>query len=76
MTGIDKYMNDFNDYRIPEKMKAALLFGVGFDNIAVREVPVPRPGPGQLLARVDAAGVCTSLLKIIEQGKDHKYFIL
>jgi len=74
MAKLDKYMNDFSNYKIPEIMKATLLFGVGFDNIAVRQVPVPRPGPGQLLARVDAAGVCTSLLKIIEQGKNHKYF--
>ena len=37
------------------------------------EVPVPQPGPNQLLCRVDAAGVCTSILKIISQGNKHTY---
>lgn len=32
---------------------------------------VPEPGPRQLLARVDAAGMCTSLLKLIDQGSGH-----
>jgi threonine dehydrogenase-like Zn-dependent dehydrogenase len=52
-------------------MRALVLDGTGFDHLAVRRVPVPRPGPGQLLARVDAAGICTSLLKLIAQGADH-----
>jgi len=73
MSKLEKYMNDFNDYKIPEKMKAIVLSGVGFENIATEELPVPEPGPKQLLARVDAAGVCTSILKIIEQGARHKY---
>ncbi|GAI02373.1 unnamed protein product, partial [marine sediment metagenome] len=30
-------------------------------------------GAGQLLARVDAAGVCTSILKLIEQGAEHAF---
>jgi threonine dehydrogenase-like Zn-dependent dehydrogenase len=34
-------------------------------------VPVPRPGPRQLLARVDAAGICTSVNKLIDQGAAH-----
>ncbi len=73
MRKLEKYMNDFNEYKIPEKMKATVLSGVGFENIATEEVPVPEPGPKQLLARVDAAGVCTSILKIIEQGAMHKF---
>ncbi len=58
---------------IPETMRALVLDGTGFDHLAVRRVPVPRPGPRQLLARVDAAGICTSLIKLVEQGPDHNY---
>jgi len=53
-------------------MRALVLDGVGFDHLRIRKVPVPRPGPEQMLARVDAAGICTSLIKLIEQGPDHK----
>jgi len=60
-----------NAASIPAEMRALVLDGTGADHLAVRTVPVPRPGPGQLLARVDAAGVCTSLLKLIAQGADH-----
>jgi len=73
MGKLEQYKNDFKNYKVPETMKATVLSGVGFKNIAVKEVPVPEPGPKQLLARVDAAGVCTSILKIIEQGAKHKY---
>lgn len=73
MSKLEKYKNDFKNYKIPKTMKAAILSGVGFENVTVEEIPVPEPGPGQLLARVDAAGVCTSILKIIEQGAKHKY---
>jgi len=52
-------------------MRALVLNGKGFENLAVRLVPTPRPGPRQLLGRVDAAGICTSLIKLVEQGSDH-----
>jgi len=73
MSKLERYKNDFKDYKIPKTMKATVLSGIGFENINVREIGVPEPGPKQLLARVDAAGVCTSILKIISQGQDHKY---
>ena len=57
---------------LPERMQALVLDGVGFENLAVRSLPIPRPGPHQLLARVDAAGICASLIKLIEQGPEHK----
>ncbi len=60
-----------NEQTVPSVMRALVLDGIGFDHLAVRTVPVPRPGPGQMLARVDAAGVCTSLLKLIDQGAAH-----
>ena len=34
-------------------------------------IPTPRPGPGQLLGRVDAAGICSSVNKVIGQGPEH-----
>jgi L-iditol 2-dehydrogenase len=58
--------------RIPERMRALVLDGVGFDRLGVREVPTPRPLPRQMLGRVEAAGICTSLIKLVEQGPDHK----
>ena len=57
---------------IPVDMRALVLDGVGFAHLQVRRVPTPRPGPRQMLARVDAAGICTSLIKLVEQGPDHK----
>ena len=59
-------------YDIPVEMRALVLDGVGFEHLAVRHVPTPHPGSHQMLARVDAAGICTSLIKLVEQGPDHK----
>jgi len=52
-------------------MRALVLGGKGFENLSVRLVPTPKPGPRQLLGRVNAAGICTSLIKLVEQGSDH-----
>jgi len=57
---------------LPAEMRALVLDGIGFEHLQVRRIPTPRPGPKQMLARVDAAGICTSLIKLIEQGPDHK----
>jgi len=56
---------------IPDEMRAVVLDGAGFSHLGVRRVPTPRPGPQQMLARVDAAGICTSLIKLVEQGPNH-----
>jgi D-arabinose 1-dehydrogenase-like Zn-dependent alcohol dehydrogenase len=61
-------------FDIPATMQALIAKGVGFENLEVAQVPVPQPGPDQLLARVDAAGVCTSIIKLIEQGDKHTYY--
>ncbi len=72
-------MSKFAEYRsqtkfeLPETMQAAVVSGAGFENLACREVPIPQVGPNQLLARVDAAGVCTSILKLIAQGDKHTF---
>jgi threonine dehydrogenase-like Zn-dependent dehydrogenase len=52
-------------------MRAVVLDGVGFDHIGLHTIPTPRPNANQLLARVDAAGICTSLIKIAAQGPKH-----
>jgi len=52
-------------------MRALVLDGTGFDHLQIRKVPVPLPGPRQMLARVDAAGICTSNIKLVEQGPNH-----
>lgn len=47
-------------------MKAAVYRGPGA--FAVEEIEAPEPGPGELLARVDACGVCGTDVKKIEKG--------
>jgi len=58
---------------IPYKMLAVRLHGKGFENIRVDEIPVPEPNDNQALARVDAAGVCSSILKLVAQGSEHTF---
>jgi len=58
---------------VPDTMQALVMRSKGLEHLAVEEVPVPQPGPRQLLARIDAAGVCTSILKILAQGPEHPY---
>ncbi len=68
--------NDFSkvkEYDIPSTMQALIAKGKGFENLEVAEVPVPQINPNQILARVDAAGVCTSILKLVDQGPDHTF---
>lgn len=72
MTKFEKY-RDAVALSIPDTMRAVVLSGVGFENLSVREVPAPVPGPDQLLCRVDAAGVCTSILKLLAQGPRHAF---
>jgi len=44
-------------------MRAALLRDFG--KLAVAEVPTPQPGPGEVLVRVSACGICGTDLKIV-----------
>jgi len=46
-------------------MRAMVLEQPG-QPLELREVPVPRPGPGQLLLRVHACGVCRTDLHIVD----------
>jgi L-iditol 2-dehydrogenase len=47
-------------------MRAAFLLEPG--RIELRDVPVPRPGSGELLVRVDAALTCGTDLKMYQRG--------
>jgi threonine dehydrogenase-like Zn-dependent dehydrogenase len=61
------------EFNVPQTMQALIAKGRGFENLQVTEIPVPKINPNQLLARVDAAGVCTSIIKLIDQGPDHTF---
>jgi D-arabinose 1-dehydrogenase-like Zn-dependent alcohol dehydrogenase len=51
------------------------LYGAGFENLgrdgAPIAVPMPVPGPDELLVRHDACGLCFSDIKVIKQGQEH-----
>ena len=51
---------------IPADMKAAVYRGRG--KVVVETVPVPSIGPGEVLVRVAACGVCHTDLKKVEYG--------
>lgn len=72
---LDSYSNfsKVKEYEVPSVMQAVIACGRGFENLKVAQVPVPEINPDQILARVDAAGVCTSILKLVDQGLDHTF---
>ena len=51
--------------QLPEKMPAMVLEAPGHP-LKYLEVPVPRPGPEQVLIRVQACGVCRTDLHIVD----------
>jgi len=51
--------------QIPEKMQAMVLEAPGRP-LRLLEVPAPRPGPEQVLIRVQACGVCRTDLHIVD----------
>jgi 6-hydroxycyclohex-1-ene-1-carbonyl-CoA dehydrogenase len=48
-------------------MKAAVFHGPG-EGLKIEDVPVPRVGPGEILVKVAACGVCHTDLHYIEHG--------
>ena len=55
----------------PRTHKAWRLHAPGLENLTLDQVPVPRPAPDEILARVDAVGICASDHKMISQGSAH-----
>jgi len=60
---------------IPAAMKAWQVFGAGLENFGRGEQPVeievPQPSSRELLARVDAASLCFSDVKVLRLGGRH-----
>ena len=48
-----------------QTMKAAVLHAVG-EPLRIEQVPIPQPGPGEILIRIVACGVCHSDLHAID----------
>lgn len=55
----------------PARQKRWELFGAGLDNLELAERDTPEPGPGELLVRIDACGICFSDIKILNLGPNH-----
>lgn len=51
---------------LPATMQGAVL--VGPEAIEIREVPVQRPGPGEILLKVEAATTCGTDVKVFRRG--------
>jgi L-iditol 2-dehydrogenase len=48
--------------------RARVLFLVGREELEIREVDLPRPGPGELLVAIEAATTCGTDLKVWGRG--------
>ena len=51
---------------LPQRMKGAML--VGPEKIEICEVPVPEPGPGEILLCVEAATTCGTDVNVFRRG--------
>ncbi|MEN6356976.1 MAG: alcohol dehydrogenase catalytic domain-containing protein [Armatimonadota bacterium] len=62
------------DYKLPEQSLAWRMHEAGVDNFGkdgTDTLPVPKPGPDEVLLRVDTIGICFSDVKLITQGSNH-----
>ncbi|MBC7804881.1 MAG: alcohol dehydrogenase catalytic domain-containing protein, partial [Akkermansiaceae bacterium] len=59
----------------PTETKRWHLYGAGLENVGKNgepeTVPLPEPGPDEILVRHDAVGICYSDIKIVNLGADH-----
>ncbi|MDQ2731794.1 MAG: alcohol dehydrogenase catalytic domain-containing protein, partial [Armatimonadota bacterium] len=55
-----------DDPNVPERMNAAVFRTPG--ELSLEQAPVPSIGPGELLVRIEACGVCGTDLKKIQYG--------
>src|SRR5258707_15720446 len=66
------------DAPLPAEMLAWSFRGMGIHNIGINGRPVVEPlpvcGPGELLVRVDAVGLCASDAKMIRIGNQYPLF--
>jgi L-iditol 2-dehydrogenase len=53
-------------FRVPETMKAWVLGDP--DQLSLVDKPVPRPGPAEVLVRIDAVAICATDLEVISHG--------
>lgn len=51
---------------LPRTMQGAMLLGP--ETIEIRDVPVPRPGDGELLLKIEAATTCGTDVKVFRRG--------
>ena len=60
---------------VPEEGLVWNMYGAGEENIGKdgkpEHLPVPKPGPNQMLVRVDSVGLCFSDVKLINMGGSH-----
>jgi L-sorbose 1-phosphate reductase len=60
---------------VPGRNRLWPLYGAGLENLGQQgepiQVPMPEYGPGELLVRHDAVGLCFSDIKVIRLGGDH-----
>lgn len=54
-------MTNETQTQIPEMMNAVMCYGPG--DYRFEQIPVPKRGPGELLVKVEAVGICASDLK-------------
>lgn len=62
------------DYELPEQNMAWRMYEAGVENFGkngMDSLPVPKPGPDEVLLRVDTIGICFSDVKLITQGSTH-----
>ncbi|WP_326808518.1 NAD(P)-dependent alcohol dehydrogenase [Streptomyces sp. NBC_01186] len=52
---------------LPSTMRAAVLCAP--EELQIQERPVPRPGPGQVLVRIEAVGICGSDVHYYRHGR-------
>lgn len=77
---VDK-LNEYERYvaacgEPPARNIAWRLYGAGLDNLGKDGksecLPMPVPGPDEVLVRVDASGICASDFKVMNLGADHR----
>ncbi|MHB9037803.1 MAG: alcohol dehydrogenase catalytic domain-containing protein [Armatimonadota bacterium] len=62
------------DYQLPKQNLAWQMREAGVENFGkdgFDTLPMPKPGPGEVLLRVDTIGICFSDVKLITQGSNH-----